>query len=568
MFDEISKLRFKNFKSFTDSDFEELDLTKPLILLMGKNNSGKSSILDLLNYVYLKDGSEEKYALHKMVESGTELHLGYVSHTERTNNILLSQNLKLAWYRAITYKEHLDSLLDYGDYWHPVDVDLKDKRLFKRRMETAHYNSSLLSSICFRRINADRDIVPEKEKDYLNVNADGTGTTNLIRRFINDASYKENFVEVTLLTELNKIMGPDAHFEKIRVQQLNEESSKKWEVYLKEEGQDRFALSQTGSGLKTIILMLVNLYLLPALPDNKGKHFVFAFEELENNLHPALQRRMFSYLCDYVKSRKNDVRIFLTTHSHVAINIFSKNENTSIYHVYKESGISSLRQIDSYYDKVDILEDLDVKASDILQANGIIWVEGPSDRIYIKRWLDVLSNNRFTEGLHYQFLYYGGRTLSHYELGGDSDVDEKQTADLINILTTNRHAVIVIDSDIRKPADSVNSTKQRVQAEFENRGFMCWITKGKEIENYLTANSINQAYGTQSDTTKLAKDIGQYQLFPNYIKKYEKDFSKGKVKFAKKVAPYITENDFRFDLKERIQELADNIAKWNKAEIN
>ena len=107
-----------------------------------------------------------------------------------------------------------------------------------------------------------------------------------------------------------------------------------------------------------------------------------------------------------------------------------------------------------------------------------------------------------------------------------------------------------------------------MQAEFENRGFMCWITKGKEIENYLTANSINQAYGTQSDTTKLAKDIGQYQLFPNYIKKYEKDFSKGKVKFAKKVAPYITENDFRFDLKERIQELADNIAKWNKAEIN
>ena len=33
-----------------------------------------------------------------------------------------------------------------------------------------------------------------------------------------------------------------------------------------------------------------------------------------------------------------------------------------------------------------MLNDLDVRASDLLQSNGIIWVEGPSDRIYIKRW--------------------------------------------------------------------------------------------------------------------------------------------------------------------------------------
>lgn len=39
--------------------------------------------------------------------------------------------------------------------------------------------------------------------------------------------------------------------------------------------------------------------------------------------------------------------------------------------------------MDDYKGGADALDDLGVKASDLLQANGIIWVEGPSDRAYI-----------------------------------------------------------------------------------------------------------------------------------------------------------------------------------------
>ena len=137
------------------------------------------------------------------------------------------------------------------------------------------------------------------------------------------------------------------------------------------------------------------------------------------------------------------------------------------------------------------------------------------------------------------------------------------TEGLINILTTNRHAVIVMDSDKTKTADAINRTKQRVQEEFEKHGFMCWITEGKEIENYLSAKSINVAYGNKSGTEKLENDIEQYNLFPEYIKVFEKNFTNVKVGFAKKVAPYITENDFRYDLKEQIEKLANYIEMWN-----
>ena len=33
----------------------------------------------------------------------------------------------------------------------------------------------------------------------------------------------------------------------------------------------------------------------------------------------------------------------------------------------------------------EVLSNLGIRASELLQSNGVIWVEGPSDRVYIKR---------------------------------------------------------------------------------------------------------------------------------------------------------------------------------------
>ena len=67
----------------------------------------------------------------------------------------------------------------------------------------------------------------------------------------------------------------------------------------------------------------------------------------------------------------------------------------------------------------DILRDLRYQASDLLQTNGIIWVEGPSNRIYINRWLE-LSGSKFTEGVDYSIMFYGGACLASLS-AADSD---------------------------------------------------------------------------------------------------------------------------------------------------
>ncbi|SHU60945.1 Uncharacterised protein [Mycobacteroides abscessus subsp. bolletii] len=50
--------------------------------------------------------------------------------------------------------------------------------------------------------------------------------------------------------------------------------------------------------------------------------------------------------------------------------------------------------------------DLGYRPSDLLQANYVVWVEGPSDRTYIRRWLQI-ANPDLQEGIDYSIMFYG-----------------------------------------------------------------------------------------------------------------------------------------------------------------
>ena len=90
-------------------------------------------------------------------------------------------------------------------------------------------------------------------------------------------------------------------------------------------------LSKSGSGLKTVFLVLLNLLVVPKIEQKEKSLFTFAFEELENNLHPALLRRLFQYLEDYAIKEK--ATIFLTTHSSIALDFFGVSDNAQIIRV-------------------------------------------------------------------------------------------------------------------------------------------------------------------------------------------------------------------------------------------
>ena len=189
----------------------------------------------------------------------------------------------------------------------------------------------------------------------------------------------------------------------------------------------------------------------------------------------------------FINQRFNNATLKTYENRHLSF-ILDSNRETS-FMGKEENGVSSIQIVDDFITKSEVLNDLDVRASDLLQSNGIIWVEGPSDRIYIKRWMEIWGGGDLREGIDYQFLYYGGRLLSHYT--ADESHEENE---LISILTTNRNSAIVIDSDKTSQSKPINDTKKRIQAEFDKLNLFCWITKGKEIENYVPCQAINDKF--------------------------------------------------------------------------
>lgn len=549
----FSGIRFKGYKSFLQDNYTDIPRLSNINLFIGKNNSGKTSILDVIG------SSCDSRAYKELAIKPALVQHGYTISESGLNSYFKSYAVNWSTQRAMTqYIGNTiwldmvvrngysgDSVMLEHEYDSKANSEIQDRNInwgnYKRQIPRENFR--------YVKIAAERNIIPERASNAVKLLPDGRGATNVIRNIINNSRFDERIIEEKLLNALNTIMGSDAHFTGIRVQELSgakDAAEVLWEVYLQEET-GRYPLSQSGSGLKTIILVLLNLIVLPLIEGTDNR--IYGFEELENNLHPALQRRLYEYIYNY--ANEHQCYIFLTTHSHVAINMLYGKKNTTLYHVTKEGRFSSVKQIESYLDKVEILEDLDVKASDLLQANGIIWVEGPSDRVYIKKWLEVFGGNDIQEGRDYQFAYYGGRLLSHYSA-------EEDAKELINILLINRNSAILIDSDKRNRSTPINDTKKRIVKEFGEKHLFSWVTKGKEIENYLSYLSINIALDLG-----LQKQCGKYESFPEYIQDKYKNFSSKKVEFASKVKDSI-DNTVVLDLDIQIKRLYETIKTWNK----
>lgn len=435
-------IHFKGYKSFPDNRVTTLANIKHCNVIIGKNNSGKSSLLDVIatsvDENYFKRYSRAVHDLEAVFTIDSDA-LGSIFSQYSSIGNINQPGEYVKRYIGQPYRVSIDHIGTKKQFSmaENENTNFTSSPLGRYWENVANNISRQEENTVFRRISAERNISPEIESQDEFLLEDGQGASNLIRKFINYSRYDESLIEHTLLCELNTIMKPELEFEEIKIQQINQGEELLWEVFLREKGYNRYALSQSGSGLKTVVLVLLNLLIIPHSTGHSGKTIIYGFEELENNLHPALQRRLFDYI--YTFSIRNNIYVFLTTHSHIAINAFFGKEEANIYHVVKDSRGSGVKKIDNYIDKVEILDDLDVKASDLLQSNGIIWVEGPSDRVYVKHWLKIFCGSKYIEGKDYQFMYYGGRLLSHYST--------EQTEDLLNILTTNRNAAIIIDSD-------------------------------------------------------------------------------------------------------------------------
>lgn len=555
--DDIS-IKIKNYKCFGPEEYG-YERILPVNLIIGRNNTGKSTLLDLIDY------------------ATSPKDLNNLGHKGQIPKIILSDNLTEKELRSVFQQNASGGYIngnhwDFGKKWigKRVTVELNKQNKFnfmsldpplgldsRARVEDtiAHVKVNPFSGFIFKRLFADRDVTPEVSEDSINIQPNGRGATNTIQNFINKAVLPSALVEDLLLKELNSIFEPDGTFTDIVVQQLQNNT---WEVYLEETEKGRVPLSHTGSGLKTIILVLIYLHLVPHIENNPLSRYFFGFEELENNLHPAVQRRLLLYLRKIAIER--GCHLFITTHSNIVIDLFSKDDKAQILHIIHNRICASVKQVTTYVENKGILDDLDIRASDLLQANGIVWVEGPSDRLYFNRWIELVSKGEIKEGAHYQCVFYGGRLLAHLS-ATDPDFNLE---DLIKILRVNRNAILIIDSDRESEGGPINTTKQRIISEINTSGGMDWVTAGREVENYIPIQVLTNFY--TGDTVPM---LGPYEDFSEYLDKIKpkegKRFLRNKAIFAERICQYITEEAMSsvLDLKKRANDSLQYIKAWN-----
>ncbi len=590
----IDSIYFKGHSCFK-KEWAGFDTIKPINVIIGRNNSGKSHLLDLVealcdgihnsqDWQYRCISILDEETLRSMFREGTSGDRLVGDHWHDHGRHFIDK--PITW-EADTKAREVDINDQEPDRnkWEfgknkgivfPDDSQLEspygEPSTSARRKVIRHILQNVTHQFnehSFRRLFADRDIKTEPQDVNLTLEPDGNGASNIVRRFLHTANpqFPREVIKQELLNALNSIFGNDGEFLDITVQIHDDGSTDgltgHCEIYLYEDKKGLIPLSKSGSGLKTILLVLLNLLVVPKIKNKNKSKFVFAFEELENNLHPALLRRLFQYIEEYAISEKT--HIFLTTHSSTALDFFGVSKNAQIIHVLHDGESARTTTVSAHFDRLRVVYELGAKPSDLLQANGIIWVEGPSDRIYLNHWIDLYSEERFQEGRDYQCAFYGGSLLAQTQF---RPPEEAQT-DLANLLRVNPNIIVVCDGDRTAKDSDIKGRVKRIKTEVQKiPDAHIWITDAKEIENYIPGSVLEKAL----DLSGL-RDPEQYEnFFPlkkacseSYIEANLNRRNIDKIDLARLSVPHLT-NDImedRFDWKEQMKKIVAHIESWN-----
>lgn len=354
-------------------------------------------------------------------------------------------------------------------------------------------------------------------------------------------------------------------------------------------------LHQLGTGVAQIFMMLSFLFI------NRSSSLNVFIEEPECNLHPDAVVQ----LVRIIKENFPNHRFFISTHSTVLID--QLDSSWTINKVIRKGDNASIVQpCDSIVKKYELLDELGIRASQLLQSNYIIWVEGPSDRIYINKWIKDLSNGELIEGKHYSFLMYGGSNLASYSIINDER--------FINILSVGRNCAVVCDSDKNEEGDKLKERVTKIQNRIEElkekeseyneddieNYIYLWITEGREVENYVPHNIFIEVLSSDmikkhflyknKERKELViytdaldeKEFGKFDSFENFYSEMYKfidgeelskeqkasiaeHYTAKKVEIAKEVINKWRDEfyDNQFNLKDSVNELIKRIKKAN-----
>lgn len=412
---QIKSIRIKNFKSIRDMEIINIENS---LILVGKNNTGKTVVLDAIravmgNYVVRKtDFNERKQNIEiRMTLDITEEDLqqfhahGIVSRYKRYDSWkkdfcdklpsysegLLSFMCHINYNEEIRYEdgEHknnryipmvlpklhfIDTTRNLTTFQEDLLIFQNSEELASLRSNTCMFNSAKECNYCFNCIG----LINQKKTEELQLHETA--------RLLEYKMYQLNLSEFS--RKVNENYRKNGGVEEI-LYRVTFDMDKMFQVEGEawhEESKHRSPVEHLGNGMKSIyMLSLLETY----INDEKRIPSIIIVEYPELFLHPSLQKTASKIL--YRLSKKNQV--IFTTHSPNMVANFTKGQICQM--ILNDDNYSVARQ---NADIDDILNDLGYSANDFLNVDFVFIVEGKQDKtrfpILLKKYYsDVHDEN-------------------------------------------------------------------------------------------------------------------------------------------------------------------------------
>lgn len=272
----------------------------------------------------------------------------------------------------------------------------------------------------------------------------------------------------------------------------------KWTFSFTLDGENGIPINKRGSGVRRLILL--NFFRAEAEKAVIGsqRNVIYAIEEPETSQHPNYQMMLMRALLTLANHANR--QIIVTTHVPALAGLMPTE---GIRYVTKdEHGIPIVKMPDADVLK-EAAENLGVlPETGMERAKGVVLVEGKSDVTFLRHSARALKD--------------AGHLKSSLEdvgivpilIGGCGSVKHWVTLNLANDL--GLPWCVFLDSDIGGDPGQVKSIKKR-QQEVEEQGRAFYVTRKREIENYLCPDLIFDEAGVRvafTDTCDAKKIIG------------------------------------------------------------
>lgn len=242
------------------------------------------------------------------------------------------------------------------------------------------------------------------------------------------------------------------------------------------------SINKRGSGARRLILL--NFFRAEAerkLSENESNQIIFAFEEPENSQHPDHQEMLINAFLEL--SHTDNSQILLTTHTPVLAGLLPLESLRFIEKNGDEQSVES--GADEVFEK--IANTLGILADPISKnATAILLVEGKSDITFIH-----YTACKLKKAGHLTHTFKD-KQFAIIPIGGGGNIKHWRTKQLANQF--NIPYCVLLDSD-----KGTNDEKQNIKklSELHEEGIKAYLTRRREPENYIHLDCLKLPEGSE-----------------------------------------------------------------------